>query len=141
MEPLPHARRKVLDKLASHLIGVQACQLTGGGHVEIVQHPACHGGVEHHEQIAANEGEVAVDVPLLARLFQCLIGPHRAFAGSAAHRKLHGHDGQAQNDEEDYFLHYMLQKVLHLNLTNLDTSLSTNQQFYQLLLYLFPKYL
>ena len=40
----------------------------------------------------------AVDVPLLARLFQCLIGPHRAFAGSAAHRKLHGHDGQAQND-------------------------------------------
>ena len=88
-------------KLASHLIGVQACQLTGGGHVEIVQHPACHGGVEHHEQIAANEGEVAVDVPLLARLFQCLIGPHRAFAGSAAHCKLHGHDGQAQNDEED----------------------------------------
>ena len=42
-----------------------------------------------------------MDVPLLARLFQCLIGPHRAFAGSAAHRKLHGHDGQAQNDEED----------------------------------------
>ena len=23
------------------------------------------------------------------------------FAGSAAHCKLHGHDGQAQNDEED----------------------------------------
>ena len=41
-----------------------------------------------------------MDVPFLARLFQCLIGPHRAFAGGAPHGKLHGHDGQAQNDEE-----------------------------------------
>lgn len=51
------------------------------------------------------------------------------------------HSRFAQDDEEDYFLHYMLHKVLHINLTNLDTSLSFNQQFYQLLVYLFPKYL
>ena len=42
-----------------------------------------------------------LDVPLLARFFQCLIGPHRAFAGSAAHCKLHGHNGQAQNDQKE----------------------------------------
>ena len=41
-----------------------------------------------------------MDVPLLARLFQRLIGAHRAFAAGAAHCKLHGHNGQAQNDEE-----------------------------------------
>lgn len=43
--------------------------------------------------------------------------------------------------EQDYFLHYMLQKVLQVNLTNLNTSLSWSEQIYQLLVYLFPKYL
>ncbi|MGT2665732.1 5-methylcytosine restriction system specificity protein McrC [Streptococcus rifensis] len=51
------------------------------------------------------------------------------------------HSRFAQADDKDYFLHYMLQKVLHINLTNLDTTLSQDQQFYQLLVYLFPKYL
>ena len=87
-------------KLTSYLLGVQPCQLAGSGHVEIVQHPARYGGVEHHQQVAADEGKVAVDVPFLPRLFQRLIRPHRAFAGGASHGKLHGHDGQAQNDEE-----------------------------------------
>ena len=98
-----------LGELPGHLVGVKARQLAGGGHVEIVQHPACHGGVEHHEQIAANEGEKtepAVDVPLLARLFQCLISAHRALTGGAAHRKFHSHDGQAQNDQEDQIKQY-----------------------------------
>ena len=88
-------------ELTGHLIGVQTRQLAGCGHVEIVQHPACNGGVEHHEQIAAHEGKIAVDVPLLARFFQCLIGPHRALAGSTPHRELHRHDGQAQNDQKE----------------------------------------
>ena len=51
------------------------------------------------------------------------------------------HSRFAQNDTEDYFLHYMLQKVLHLNVTNLETSLSLDQQFYQLYIYLFPSFL
>lgn len=51
------------------------------------------------------------------------------------------HSRFAQNDTEDYFLHYMLQKVLHLNVTNLETSLSLEQQFYQLYIYLFPSFL
>lgn len=42
---------------------------------------------------------------------------------------------------DDYFLHYMLQKVLHLNLTRLDLGLSEEDRLYQLLIYLFPKYL
>ena len=90
-----------LGELTGYLLGVQAGQLTDGGHVEIVQHPAGHRGVEHHQQIATDQGEIAVDVPFLARLFQCLIGPHRALAGGTAHRKLHGHDGQTQNDQKN----------------------------------------
>ncbi|PMR92693.1 3-isopropylmalate dehydrogenase [Streptococcus intermedius] len=43
--------------------------------------------------------------------------------------------------DDDYFLHYMLQKVLQLNLTSLDVGLSQEVSWYQLLIYLFPKYL
>lgn len=41
----------------------------------------------------------------------------------------------------DYFLHYLLQKVLNINLTSLDVGLSSEDKLYQLLIYLFPKYL
>ncbi|MFS9257989.1 McrC family protein [Streptococcus infantis] len=42
---------------------------------------------------------------------------------------------------DDYFLHYLLQKVLNINLTSLDIGLSREERLYQLLIYLFPKYL
>ena len=42
---------------------------------------------------------------------------------------------------DDYFLHYLLQKVLNINLTSLDVALSREDKLYQLLIYLFPKYL
>ncbi len=45
------------------------------------------------------------------------------------------------NESNDYFLHYLLQKVLHINLTSLDVALSRGDRLYQLLMYLFPKYL
>lgn len=45
------------------------------------------------------------------------------------------------NESDDYFLHYLLQKVLNINLNSLDTALSREERLYQLLIYLFPKYL
>lgn len=42
---------------------------------------------------------------------------------------------------DNFFLRYMLQKVLNINLINMDSSLSIEGQYYQLLNYLFPKYL
>ena len=94
------------SKLTGHLLGVEPRQFADCGHVEIVQHPARHGGVEHHQQVAADEGEVAVDVPLLPRLFQRLIRPHRTFAGGTSHGKFHGHDRQTQNDQKDQVEQY-----------------------------------
>ncbi|KXU08451.1 McrC family protein [Streptococcus oralis] len=41
----------------------------------------------------------------------------------------------------DHFLHCLLQKVLNINLTSLDVGLSLEDKLYQLLIYLFPKYL
>ena len=46
----------------------------------------------------------------------------------------------AKNDNEDYFLHYMLQKVFNINLLNLQHSTSDNQIF-DFLAYMFPFYL
>lgn len=45
------------------------------------------------------------------------------------------------DESNDHFLHYLLQKVLNINLTNLDVALSSEDKLYQLLIYLFPKYL
>ena len=45
------------------------------------------------------------------------------------------------NESNDHFLHYLLQKVLNINLTSLDVGLSPEDKLYQLLVYLFPKYL
>ena len=45
------------------------------------------------------------------------------------------------DEYNDHFLHYLLQKVLHINLTSLDVALSSEDKLYQLLMYLFPKYL
>ena len=45
------------------------------------------------------------------------------------------------SESDDYFLHYLLQKVLHINLTSLDVALSREDRLYQLLMYLFSKYL
>ena len=45
------------------------------------------------------------------------------------------------DESNDHFLHYLLQKVLNINLTSLDVGLSPEDKLYQLLVYLFPKYL
>lgn len=45
------------------------------------------------------------------------------------------------DESNDHFLHYLLNKVLYINLTSLDVALSREERLYQLLMYLFPKYL
>ena len=45
------------------------------------------------------------------------------------------------DESNDHFLHYLLQKILNINLTSLDIGLSQEDKLYQLLIYLFPKYL
>jgi 5-methylcytosine-specific restriction endonuclease McrBC regulatory subunit McrC len=46
----------------------------------------------------------------------------------------------AKNDEHDYFLHYMLQKVFSINLFNFDQT-PNKENIWDFLLYLFPYYL
>lgn len=46
----------------------------------------------------------------------------------------------AQNDREDFFLHYMLQRVLAVNLFSLDYN-TAHDEVFDFLLYLFPRFL
>ncbi|MDY3069924.1 MAG: hypothetical protein SOR57_09810 [Parabacteroides sp.] len=50
------------------------------------------------------------------------------------------HSRFSQNTEEDYFLHYMLSRVLCINLVNLPHG-TADEQIFNFLLYLFPKLL
>lgn len=62
--------------------------------------------------------------------------------GFIGHRneQLEMHSRFSQGNK-DYFLHYMLQKILHINIVDLNTKLSMKDQLYQLLIYMFPRYL
>lgn len=44
-------------------------------------------------------------------------------------------------DQNHFFLHYMLQQVLNINIVDLNTKLSMEEKLYHFLIYLFPKYL
>ena len=69
--------------------------------IKVIHHPTGDGGVVHHKQAAAQHAEPAVDVPLLARLFEGLVGLYGAFAAGAAHGQLHGHNRDAHDDQAD----------------------------------------
>ena len=66
---------------------------------KIIDHPAGDDGIERHQGDVAKQGKVAVDVPLLAFLFQLVIHPDRACLGGTAHREFHDHRGQAEQKQ------------------------------------------
>lgn len=60
---------------------------------------------------------------------------------SDGNNEIHIHSRFFETEEEDYFLDYMLQKVLHYNVTINEISSSEETTYYDLLVYLFPYYL
>ena len=60
---------------------------------------------------------------------------------SDGENEIHIHTRFFESKDEDYFLNYMLQKVLHYNVTINEISSSDNHSYYDLLVYLFPYYL
>ena len=94
-----------LRKRGLHLLGRRTGKPAADRQVEVVQHPAAYGGVEHHQQVVADHRQIAVDVPLAARLLERLIRPHRAFLAGAADSELHRHDRQAEDEQEQHIAH------------------------------------
>ena len=100
----PHVERhgaRICQHSAEHTLhgsGVQPLEFSGGCADEVLQHPAGHGGVEHHQQHISCQAEVAVDVPFGAGL-QLLVQMDGTFLGSPAHGKLHGQHGNADEKQ------------------------------------------
>ena len=64
-----------LAKDAADLLGAHAGdKIAPEEFIKVIHHPTGDGGVVHHKQAAAQHAEPAVDVPLLARLFEGLVG-------------------------------------------------------------------
>ena len=66
-----------------------------------MEHPAGDRGVEHHQNHTADKAGDAVQMPFGARLFQLPVHDDGTLLGCPAHGKLHGHNGQTQNDQEE----------------------------------------
>ena len=60
---------------------------------------------------------------------------------SDGNNEIHIHSRFFETEDEDYFLDYMLQKVLHYNVTVNEIASSEETTYYDLLVYLFPYYL
>ena len=76
---------------------VQAGECPGEELEEVAEHPARHRGVVHHEHVASDHAEDAVDVPPAALGLQRPVGLNGAAAARAAHGQLHGEHRGAHN--------------------------------------------
>ena len=68
---------------------------------EVIDDPTGDDGVERHERDVAEEGDIAVQVPLLALAFKLLIHVDGAGLRRAAHGEFHRHDRQAQKQQAE----------------------------------------
>ncbi len=68
---------------------------------KVTQHPAADGGVVHHQHDAAQQTNVAVQVPLAALLLQGLVGLGGGSTACTPHGQLHGQHGNAHDEQEE----------------------------------------
>ena len=103
-ETYRHGDREKNDidpRVGYHINEVQARVLPDKEFPEIIQHPAGDDRIERHKSDISQKGEPAVDMPFGARFFKLLIHAQRACLGSAAHGKLHDHDGESEDQQAE----------------------------------------
>ena len=80
---------KHLPKHAGNRIAVQAAECAGQEFDEIAEHPSADGCIIHHQHAAAQQAQIAVQMPLRALFFQRAIGLCRCAAARASDSQLH----------------------------------------------------
>ena len=71
-----------------------------------MKHPTGYGGVEHHQNNAADKTHIAVDVPFLTGLFKLLERLDGAELAGSSDAELHTEDRQSEYDEEEQIEQY-----------------------------------
>ena len=91
-----HVSEHIADTFRSHSVKCARKEF-----YEVIEHPTGYGRVVHHEQIASDDAEPAVNVPLASLRFQCLIALDGTLTTCASDSQLHREDRNAHNDQED----------------------------------------
>ncbi len=69
--------------------------------IAVIEHPARHRGIVHHQHIAADDADPFEMVPARAGRFQDVEAPCRAAAAAPADGEFADHDGDPHDQQED----------------------------------------
>ena len=97
-----HSQR-ILQQTAKNSVDalcVQTGEIAYRHFIEEVEHPAADGGVEHHEDDVAGDGDIFEQMPFSSLRLECVEGFCRAASAGAANGELCYHDGQAQKQQK-----------------------------------------
>ena len=96
---------RIGQQLAEHggrvLRGHTGVELAGQEPAKVAHHPAGNRRVVHHQEVAADQAEPAVDVPFLAGLFEIFVRQYGALFARAAHGQLHRQHRHAHHEQAD----------------------------------------
>ena len=93
-------RRQHRVEYLARRIGRRAGEGAGGKLDRVVEHPAGHRGIVHHQQIAAKQADPSVDVPLAALRLERLKGLHGALTAGTADGQFHRQHRHAHDDQK-----------------------------------------
>ena len=85
---------------AADALGIQADEAAYSHFIEVIQHPAADGGIEHHEDDVAGDGAIFIKMPFRSLRLQHIEGFGSAAHAGTANGELCYHDGQAQQQQK-----------------------------------------
>ena len=85
---------------AADALGIQADEAAHSHFIEVIQHPAADGGIEHHEDDVAGDGAIFIKMPFRSLRLQHIEGFGSAAHAGTANGELCYHDGQAKQQQK-----------------------------------------
>ena len=85
---------------AADALGIKTGEAAYCHFIEVIQHPAADGGIEHHEDDVAGDGAIFIKMPFSSLRLQNIEGFGSAACAGTANGKLCYHDGQAQKQQK-----------------------------------------
>ena len=85
---------------AADALGIQTDEAAHSHFIEVIQHPAADGGIEHHEDDVAGDGAIFIKMPFRSLRLQHIEGFGSAAHAGTANCELCYHDGQAQQQQK-----------------------------------------
>ena len=85
---------------AADALSIKADKAAYSHFIEVIQHPAADGGIEHHEDDVAGDGAIFIKMPFSSLRLQNIKGFGSTAHTGAANGKLCYHDGQAQKQQK-----------------------------------------